>query len=642
MGRMDHQVKIRGLRIELVEIESILVSHQDVMAGVVIVREDSPGDKRLVGYVVMMEGKELDGHGLRVYLAQKLPEYMIPGVFVEMKSLPLSPNGKVDRNALPMPPKYERGEGMVAAPMSPTEQLVADLFGSVLQVDRVGRHDDFFALGGDSIVSIQVIARAVKVGFNFSVKQLFMNTTPALLAPLLVKQTTSFADEDEMNRVKVGPVPLTPIQHYLFDGDGDSDGDRGRHHFNMAMMLEVEESVKFSYFEQAVAVVHRQQQEVFGLRYHPRVMHDDDDGHHKTLKVDQVLHDDSPLFSLQRMVVSGGSLECCDDQIKTMVIEVQKSFDLERGPLSKLVWVDIDIIKINDDDNDDNDNDVIGCKSSNDEQQLQQQQKMVMLLWVIHHLVVDGVSWRILLGEVKHAYEQLASGQKPGLMPMPYSFPRWAIRLQEFGQSDYLQKQRDYWLQVLSTTSSIPMDDQIEGEGEGEGEGRFNNRHPYHDDASRVLKSVWDEDRTERLLHVPAAAFGVHPGEVILTALGRVLGSSSSYYREEGEEVGLRIDIESHGRDAELDGTSLVVDLSQAVGWFTSLFPMVLPLQQQQQQQQQSMLEGLKRVKETLRGTPNHGIGFGVLRYLNRDVDILTALKRHGEAKICFNYLGQT
>jgi len=190
LGCMDHQVKVRGFRIELGEIEAVLGQHPAMQETVVMVREDIPGNKRLVAYLVTKESPAPSMQELHHFLKQQLPEYMVPSAFVLLDALPLTSNGKVDRRALPAP-DTTRPElaGTYVAPRTSVEELLAGIWTDVLRLEKVGIHDNFFELGGDSILSIQVVARANQAGLRLTPKQLFGHQTIAELAT--VAGTTS-------------------------------------------------------------------------------------------------------------------------------------------------------------------------------------------------------------------------------------------------------------------------------------------------------------------------------------------------------------------------------------------------------------------------------------------------------------------
>ncbi|MCA1682147.1 MAG: amino acid adenylation domain-containing protein, partial [Actinobacteria bacterium] len=219
VGRRDEQVKIRGFRIELGEIESVLASHPGVANVVVVAREDEPGRKRLVAYVVAATGQSVPAPGeLRALAGESLSDYMVPSAFVVLDELPLSPNGKVDRRALPAPELDPvAGVGYVA-PRTLAEQTLAEIWADVLGVEQVGVQDNFFELGGDSILSIQVVSRVRAAGLWLTTKDMFLRQT---IAGLVVGVDLQLAPGPVDRGVVVGPAPLTPIQQWLFETETD-------------------------------------------------------------------------------------------------------------------------------------------------------------------------------------------------------------------------------------------------------------------------------------------------------------------------------------------------------------------------------------------------------------------------------------
>lgn len=245
VGRRDHQVKIRGFRVELEEIEVVLGRHPLVRQAVVLAREGESGHQRLVAYAVPREAQTLRVSELQSYLEDELPEYMVPSVFVLLDTLPLTPNGKVDRQALPAPDHAQHSlENSYVAPRTPTEKLLADIWAQVLGCEKVGLHDNFFAdLGGDSIISIQIIARANQAGLRLAPKQMFEYQTVAALAAVAGH---AVAVEAEQGLV-TGPLPLTPIQHWFFEQDVTDP-----HHWNQAVLFDVRQGLDPVLLDQVV------------------------------------------------------------------------------------------------------------------------------------------------------------------------------------------------------------------------------------------------------------------------------------------------------------------------------------------------------------------------------------------------------
>jgi thioesterase domain-containing protein len=202
VGRIDQQVKLRGYRIELGEIEAVLSRHPSVQSCAVLCREDRAGDKRLVAYVVPSAGRALDAQQLREHLAQKLPQYMLPAVFVQLEAMPLTPSGKLDRSALPAPTP-NRGDAPLVAPRNPLEGALAGIFSSVLNVERVGMNEDFFALGGSSLSAVQVVSRAQQLGIAISLQQMFAGASIAKL----VSSLTAASSMSSLVELRAGQSP---------------------------------------------------------------------------------------------------------------------------------------------------------------------------------------------------------------------------------------------------------------------------------------------------------------------------------------------------------------------------------------------------------------------------------------------------
>ncbi|MEH2305427.1 amino acid adenylation domain-containing protein [Nostoc sp.] len=559
LGRIDNQVKIRGFRIELGEIEAALSQHSDVQTSVVIVREDIPGNKRLVAYVVPQPQITATVSVLRSFLKEKLPEYMIPSAIVTLESLPLTPNGKIDRRALPAPEARTGIEISLVAPRTPIEEKLAQIWAQVLRVEQIGIHDNFFELGGDSILSIQIISRAKVAGVKLTVKQLFANQTIAQLATV-VGTTKALSIEQGL---VTGTLPLTPIQHWFFEQKLPE-----KHHFNQAFLLTVTSDLNLEILEQVWQQL---------LKHHDalRLRFTQTDTIWQQIHAAPTDNITIPHFDLS--TVPETEIETI---IETTANELQASLNLSENLVQvALFWLGI--------------------------------HKKARLLIIIHHLVVDGVSWRILLEDLQTAYQQLSQGKTIQIPTKTTSFKYWARQLTEYAQSKVLKSELDYWLSAsYDAVDSIPVD-YAQG---------INTTA-----SARTVTVSLDEVETLSLLQDVPKAYKTQINDVLLTALALVLSGWTN-----SESV--LFNLEGHGREEIIDG----VDLSRTVGWFTTIFPVIVEL---------GIIDNLgtalKSVKEQLREIPNKGIGYGLLRYLNVDAEISAQLEEIPQAEISFNYLGQ-
>jgi amino acid adenylation domain-containing protein/non-ribosomal peptide synthase protein (TIGR01720 family) len=560
LGRIDEQVKVRGYRIELGEIEAVLGQHPGVRETAIVPREDEPGQQRLVVYMVPERRGLLPSvRELRSFLEAQLPEYMVPSVFIWLETLPLTSNGKVDRRALPAPDKARPAlEEAFVAPRTPVEQQLADIWADVLGLQQVGIHDNFFEVGGDSILSIQIVARANQAGLALTPKQLFAHKTIAELAT--VAGTTS-AFQSEQGLV-TGEVILTPIQRWFFEQDLPQ-----AHHWNQAMLLEVRQALNLAFLQQVVQqlLIHHDALRLRFLR--------------SACGWKQVNALPEPAVPLTREDLSALSAREQTAAIEATAAQLQASLNLSEGPLLRVALFDL------------------GTHQS------------ARLLLVIHHLAVDGVSWRILLEDLQTAYQQLCRGETIQFPPKTTSFKYWSQRLFEYAQSQEL----DYWLATSeSFVTRLPVD-YVAGK-----------------DANTVASAgnvvvTLSSAETRALLQSVPQAYKTQINDVLLTALVQAFAQWTG-------TDNLLVDLEGHGREEIFDG----VDLSRTVGWFTTLFPVLLDLKDLE-----NPGSALKAIKEQLRSIPNQGIGYGLLRYLKEDAQIAEQLRSLPQAEVSFNYLGQ-
>ncbi|OUL26113.1 non-ribosomal peptide synthetase [Nostoc sp. 106C] len=555
LGRIDQQVKIRGFRIELGEIETALAQHPSIRANVVIAREEKSGQKRLVAYIVSQPGQVAPNLSeLRHFLEAKLPEYMIPSAFVRINNIPRLPNGKIDLKALPEP---ELSVNFVP-PRTAVEKILADIWAQVLRLGQVGIQDNFFELGGDSILSIQIVARANQAGLQLTPKQVFDRPTIAELV-LVVSKSENIPVAQKLIS---GKVPLTPIQNWFF-----AQNQPDSHHWNQSLLLKIQQGNDLNLWEQVVQYL-VEYHDALRLRFH-----------HQESGWEQIISAPEETAIFTRLDLSALPEIEQKIAIEKTAAELQTSLNLSDGPLVKFALFDL------------------GAETSN------------RLLIIIHHLAVDGLSWRILLEDLQTAYQQVSQGEAIHLPNKTTSFPEWACRLQEYAQSAILKQEFNYWLtQLEKPISPLPVD-YAEGKN-------------MVAEARTVTVSL-SQQETQALLQDVHQAYHTQINDVFLTGLVQV-------FAEWTGENSLLLELEGHGREDIFAD----VNLSRTVGWFTTHFPVLLNLGTGE-----DLGNALKSVKEQLRSIPNRGLGYGVLRYLSDEGEKLQGLP---QAEVLFNYLGQT
>ena len=561
LGRIDQQVKIRGFRIELGEIEAVLGQHPQVRKAVVIVQGEVPGNKRLVAYIIPQQQPAPTTRELRRFLQEKLPEYMVPAAFVTLEALPLTPNGKIDRQALPAPASSRSGlEASFVAPRTPIEEILATIWAEVLGLEQIGIYDNFFELGGDSILSIQIIARANQVGLALAPRKLFQYQTIAELAAVA---GTTIAIQSQQDLV-TGPVPLTPIQYWFLEQNLPEN-----HHFNQSVLLKVPPDLKPELLEQIVQQL-LVQHDALRLQF----VFEDSNWQQVSLGLGKTVPFTLVDLSLLVSAAQQHALEAA-------AAELQASLSLSEGRIIQVALFHL------------------GSAQPS------------RLLLVIHHLAVDGVSWRILLGDFSTLYQQLRRGEAMQLPPKTTSFQDWAQRLRKYGQSAALAADLNYWLELSSASvTALPVDYLSE---------KQSNTVASAAQVSVVLSAA----ETRALIQEVPSAYNTQINDVLLTALVQ------SFAQWTGKRS-LLIDLEGHGREDIFED----VDLSRTVGWFTSIFPILLEVVAHPG-------EALKLVKEQLRRLPHRGISYGLLRYLSQGTATPRQLRALPQAEVSFNYLGQ-
>jgi amino acid adenylation domain-containing protein/non-ribosomal peptide synthase protein (TIGR01720 family) len=560
LRRLDQQVKLRGFRIELGEIEAKLAEHPDIRAAAVVLRQDASGRKRLVAYV--SPTRAAMGGDFRRYLAERLPGYMLPSDFVELEQMPLNRAGKIERAALPEPERARPAlSDAYVAPRDTVEERIARLWAEVLLIDRVGIHDNFFELGGDSILAIQVVARAHQRQLNFAPRQIFEHQTVAELARVA---RTDRAVQTDPGAV-VGPVPLTAIQHWFFGQELAEP-----HHFNQAALLELHRAVDGGQLRSAIRklLAHH---DALRLRFERQPS-----GWRQWVAAPDDGEADEAFVQIDLGNLTGVSQTRA---LEAAATEVQRSLDLGRGPLVRLALFHL------------------GTGGQR-------------LLLVLHHLAVDGVSWRILQQDLLAAYERVDRGDDIDFTPKTTSFKHWAERVREYAKSHALEDEIGFWREVAGVeVAPLPLDRDA----------------GVNDVASTdVVTVALDADETRDLLQKVPAVYRTRVNDALLTA------AAMAFARWTGRRS-FSFWLEGHGREDLFDD----VDVSRTVGWFTSVFPVVLDVEDARDPG-----EALRSVKEQIRRIPGNGIGYGLLRYLRGDAELAQGLGA-AAPQVSFNYLGR-
>lgn len=560
-GRVDHQVKIRGFRIELGEIESQLRKHPQITQATVIVREDKPGLRQLVAYAVARD-EQAQGGEIRDFLRDFLPDYMVPVAVVLLPAIPVTPNGKVDRRALPAP-QFARAQH--TPPSNAQEQLLSTLFAELLNLAEVDRTTSFFELGGDSITAIQLVARARQAGWLFTPRDVFEHKSVAGLAGIM----TAVAEQDTAPQIAaVGDLPATPIMHWLMENPGDINV------FCQATLLQTPAELDEQSLREILAELFR---------------------HHDALRLTARREASGEIqLSVPPAVDESEMLEIIDhqslspeqrqQQIQEACRRAKQRLDPARGKMVQAVWFRA------------------ACGEPG------------QLMLVLHHLVVDGVSWRILASDLLALWRARATGKNARLTDAGTSFRAWALRLEQEAQrrGDELA----HWQSVLSQPDTLLTARPLAG---------------AHDTlaTSASLQMELGSEFTQPLLATLPARFHAGINDVLLCAFALAITA----WREDGQ-TDVLLDVEGHGRE-ELAGTAL----SHTVGWFTTLYPVRLAPGRAQLTNPHSLGSALKSVKEQLRQVPGNGLGYGLLRYLNPQTrPQLAALP---QPQIGFNYLGR-
>ncbi|GAA2480487.1 non-ribosomal peptide synthetase [Nocardia seriolae] len=575
LGRSDFQVKIRGFRIELGEIDNALTAHPDIDFAVTMGKTLPSGATALVAYVLPTPGHGVDTAEVAEQLGRSLPAHMVPSAIMVIDELPLTPNGKLDRSALPEPVFPATS---TRAPSGPVETQLAQLFSELLRAEEVGADDSFFAIGGDSILSIQLVSRARAAGIVFTPQDVFEHRTVAGLAKVaVVGDETPIAKLEELPGGGVGEIPLTPVlAEYLADGVSDR--------FSQTMVLALPEGIDRAGITDTINAV---------LAHHDVLrsrLERDADGW--TLRVPADGVDADALLSEVALPAGAEGAELARLGSAAMDSTLA-ALNPIAGRMVALTW-------------------------------LRRPDAADVLLIAAHHYVIDGVSWRILISDLVMAWMQRAAGQRPTLPAVGTSFRRWAHALSEAATADVRRAELDYWREALAAPDPLlgarALDAKVDTYATVR---RFNIQVP-----AEVTEAV--------LTEVPALyRGGVNDG--LLAALALAVRSWRD--RRGVDSPVTRVRMEGHGREESVVPGA---DITRTIGWFTTVYPVALDLSGVDTaaalEGGAATAGVLRSVKEQLLAMPDKGIGFGMLRHLDPE----SASQLTGRvAQIGFNYLGR-
>ncbi|MFT5822223.1 MAG: amino acid adenylation domain-containing protein [Crocinitomix sp.] len=565
LGRKDDQVKIRGYRIELGEIEKTLSKNKLITETVVLAKyvnntelegdQENTGGKELVAYFTATEA--MNASELRSYLKESLPEYMLPAHFIQLEKMPITANGKVDKKNLPDPEGIGVSTGVeYVAANTEQERILVSIWEEVLKRESISVKDSFYNLGGDSIKSIQVITRVKQLGFALKVEDILGTPVLGELA-LLMKEATQYVDQGEVN----GFVELTPIQHWFFESGEIKD----LNHYNQAVLLKSAKIIDRGALDKTLAALVSQHDAL-------RMIYRRNEGVWEQINQD----DTDKKYALYFHDLS----EVADptEQMSLIGQELQSNISIEEGPLFRVVQFRL------------KDGDRIGL--------------------ICHHLIIDGVSWRILLEDLSSLYAGFNKGIVQGLPLKTDSFKKWALAQKEYASSEKLENERSYWKEIskqeIKSLKRIDASSTTDNSDEQENIVSMESFRLNAETTELLQTKVHDVYRTEI-------------NDLLLTALGIAIKEAFSINKTV-------LKMEGHGREDILDS----VDISRTIGWFSTVYPFILQIAESK-----DYTESLIGVKEALRKVPNKGIGYGILKHLSEegiDGEIIP--------EIIFNYLG--
>lgn len=543
LGRIDdEQVKVRGYRIELGEIESVLRKQSNIADAVVIVKEVG-NDDILCAYLIAEKGQELSIPQIKEAVREEVTEYMIPAFMIQIDEFPLTINGKLDKTRLPEPDMLESLN--YVPPSNKTEQAIVDVFEEILGISPVGIEDSFFELGGDSIKAIKAVSKLREKGYKLSFAALMYQQTPRKIGEnIQMGEVNQVYEQGEIN----GASPLTPIQLEFFNKNHVVPN-----HYNQALMLRSDEPFDIPSLKTAITEI---------IKHHDALRNVYDGQRQITLSTEE-----SKLYDWYEKDYT--KVQDVSKEIEYASDKLQASIDLATGPLVKVGLFHSD---------------------SGDH-----------LLICVHHLVIDGVSWRILLEDLFSGYRQIQETGKITLPMKTASYKEWANALTQYAKSEVLSDEIAYWKNISDKSNSTETFKSTQTAS-----GQYKNK---------VVKV--DSETTKKLLLEAGKTYKTEINDLLLASLTIAV-------KEWRNSKYLTIEMEGHGRET----IDREIAIDRTVGWFTSVYPIIL-------ETKDTVEESILEAKQTLKQVPNHGIGYGILRYLGEHSGLEMS------AAITFNYLGE-
>ncbi|MGW5387693.1 amino acid adenylation domain-containing protein, partial [Nocardia sp. NPDC003963] len=576
VGRTDFQVKIRGFRVELGEIDTALGAHPDIEYAITLGHDTSAGATILVSYVLAVPGHSVDTDAVTEFVSQRLPAHMVPSVVIVLDEIPLTPVGKLDRKALPEPVLAAQS---FRAPVGETESIICEVFADVLGVARVGVDDSFFSLGGDSILSIQLVSRAKARGVVFTPRDVFERRTVAALAEVAGRGGAEEQRLAELPGGGVGDMPVLPVMSQVVDGSDVY------HRFSQPMLLRLPTDIDRETLVATLAAVFDHHD---ALRTRLRVV----DG---VAEFDALAPGEIDIDALVRKVEFDNAIED-DELVRLASAEFDAALDRldpAAAVMAQFVWFSF------------------------------AGERRDVLLFAAHHFVVDGVSWRILIPDLALAWSQLAAGAAVALPPVGTSLRRWAHGLADAAADPRRVAELPYWQQIASTPDPLL------------GSRAFDPAVDTNATVERFEVSL-PADITEAVLTTAGARYHGGPNDALLAALALAVAR----WRGDGPSAAALVKLEGHGREETVVPGA---DLSRTVGWFTAVHPIRLDLPGIDLDDAFAGGPAfgvlVKSVKEQLLAVPDKGLGYGLLRYLNGETG--DQLPDRVPGQISFNYLGR-